>query len=177
MTIAAARLAVSILVLAAQQVLPKTEAETATGEKLTLPDGLAGQPSILVVGFSKKSAKASEWWEDRLSRDVAGPRRIRILRVAQLEAIPGLLRGFLLGKIKDNVPKEKRGTFLMLFHEEDAWKKVVGFDAPDDAYLVLVDATGKVSWGAHAGLDEAAYGTIEKQLVEVLASNPVGVPK
>ncbi len=155
------------LALPGHDVIPRTEAETASGRKLTLPDALVGQTSVLVVGFSKSSGKATEWWEAHLARDLAGPRKLSILRVAQLEALPGLLRGLLLGRIKNNVAKDKRDSFLMLFHEEGAWKKFVGFDAaaaPDDAYLVLVDSTGGPLWRGHAGQDEAAYASIKGRL-------------
>jgi len=166
-----AGLTMLLLAVSQSQAIPKTEAETASGRKLTLPDAFLGRTSILVVGFSKSSGKATEWWETRLTRDFGEPKKIPTMRVAHLEGIPAILRGLLLGKIKDNVPKEQRDSFLMLFQEEDAWKKVVSFDAPDDAYVVVVDPGGAVVWRTHAGIDDTAYAVAKGQLDTILAQH------
>lgn len=144
--------------------LPTTQAETASGRSIVLPAAVAGRVGVLVVGFSKRSSDVTERWEARMARDYGSSTRVSMLRVAVLESVPRLLRGFVRGRIERTVPAAKRDQFVFLFHQEDEWKSLVHFEAPDDAYLVVLDADGKVAWRGHGAADLAGYEAMKGQI-------------
>jgi hypothetical protein len=51
--------------------------------------------------------------------------------------------------MKSDIPKEKRDRFLVIYSGEKELKEAAGFEAPDDAYLVLIDPNGEVRWRFH----------------------------
>ena len=144
--------------------LPRTEAETASGRAITLPDAAAGRVAILVVGFSKTSREVTERWERQVFQDYGSAPRVAVFRVAVLESVPRLLRGFVRGRIEKNVPNEKRDGFVLLFHHEEEWKTLVRFAAPDDAYFIVLEGAGNVSWVGHGGPALEGYGELKAQI-------------
>jgi hypothetical protein len=144
--------------------LPRTEAETASHKAITLPDATAGRIAVLVVGFSKKSKDVTERWENRIGQDYRSAPEIAVFRIAVLESLPRILRGLARGRIEKNTPPEKRDSFILLFHQEDAWKQLVEFDRPDDAYLLLIDERGQVRWRGRGAADLSGYDSLKAQI-------------
>jgi hypothetical protein len=159
-------LALSLIVAAAPvgSRLPRTEGETASEKPIVLPDAAAGRLAVLIVGFSKKSSEVSERWENRVFQDYGSGGQVAIFRIAVLESAPRLLRGFIRGRIEKNIPKEKRDSFVLLFHGEAEWKALVHFDGPDDAYLVVLDVNGSVRWVGHGNPDAVGTADLKAQV-------------
>jgi hypothetical protein len=82
--------------------------------------------------------------------------------------LPGLLRGLLRAGIESNVPKNRRDSDGLLFHQEEAWKNLVQFGAPDDAYVVLLDAAGRMFWRGHGSADGSPYNALKTQISVLL---------
>ena len=171
-----ARLALplSLLVAAAPigSRLPRTEGETASEKPIVLPDAAAGRVAVLIVGFSKNSSEVSERWESRVFHDYGAGGQVALYRVAMLESVPRLLRGFIRGRIEKNVPKEKRDGFVLLFHGEAEWKALVHFAGPDDAYLVVLDVNGGIRWVGHGNPDAAGTADLKAQVDSIMLQGP-----
>ena len=153
--------------------LPRTEAETASEKVIVLPDAAAGRVAVLIIGFSKKSSEVTERWENRVSQDYGAGGRLAILRIAVLESAPRLLRGFIRGRIEKNVPKEKRDTFVLLFHGEAEWKALVHFADPDDAYLIVLDVDGGIRWVGHGNPDAGGLADLKAQVDALVRRRPL----
>jgi hypothetical protein len=162
----------AVLVMSSGPAFPRTTAETASGHPITLPDAAQGRIAVLLVAFSKKAGEATAPWEDRLIRDYTSNPRLAVFRVAVLESIPALLRHFARGGIEQNVARERRDSFVLLFHLEDVWKQVVRFDTPDDAYVVLLDGAGSVRWHTRGRADSGEYESLRSQIDQLLALVP-----
>jgi ATP10 protein len=153
--------------------LPRTEGETASEKPIVLPDAAAGRVAVLIVGFSKKSSDVTERWESRVFQDYgAGGGQVATFRVAVLESVPRLLRGFIRGRIEKNIPKEKRDSFVLLFHGEAEWKALVHFANPDDAYLVVLDVNGSIRWIGHGNPDAAGTADLKGQVDSLMRRRP-----
>jgi hypothetical protein len=85
-----------------------------------------------------------------------------------LESVPKLLRGFVRGRIETNVAPERRENFVLLFQLEDRWKSAVQFQAPDDAYLLVLAPDGTVVWHGDGGADLAGYDVLKAQIEPLL---------
>jgi hypothetical protein len=152
--------------------LPRTEGETASEKPIVLPDAAAGRVAVLIVGFSKKSSEVSEQWENRVLQEYGAGGQVGIFRIAVLESVPRLLRGFIRGRIEKNIPKEKRDSFVLLFQGEAEWKALVQFAGPDDAYLVVLDANGGVRWVGHGEPAPGGVADLKAQVDSLLRRRP-----
>jgi hypothetical protein len=151
--------------------LPRTEAETASGKAITLPDAIVGSVDVLLVGFTKQSSTATAAWERRLLRDYSGASVPVIYRFAVLESVPRLLRRHVKRGIEKNIPKNRQDNFVLLFKMESAWKTLVRFDEPDHAYVLLLDKTGRVLWQGHSGADLEGSRALEAWIDAILPAS------
>jgi hypothetical protein len=143
----------------AEQSLPPTEGETLAGKKVTLPAATGGQPALLIIGFTHGSQTQTKAWADRAAHD-----RLPAWSVAVLEDVPRLVRGMATHGIRGGTPKDRFDRFVLVFHGEKALKQAVGFDRPDDAYLVVVDGAGMIRHTYHGPVTDAEVEQIGAQL-------------
>jgi hypothetical protein len=168
-------LALTVMLLVAAcvsaQVIPRIEGETLSGDKIALPDALAGHPAILIVGFSRAGGESSGRWDKELRQDFANDSNLRIYSVAELQDAPRMVRGMIRRGMRGSVPKSEQDSFVLLYQDEDAWKKLVDFSAPDDAYILLVDAGGNIRWHTHAkGPDPQAVKALRDETGKIVVS-------
>jgi len=118
----------------------------------------AGRPAILILGFTHGSQAQTKAWGARVGR------RFPAWSIAVLEDVPRLVRGMVSHSIKSSIPKEQYGHFVLVLHGEKELKQAAGFDRPDDAYLLLIDASGRIQWSCHGAPTDAAIDEIARRL-------------
>jgi hypothetical protein len=127
------------------QALPITKSTTLSGQAIQLPRDLPLH-ALLVIGFSEKSSTDSAECGKRLQE--ALPRQVdaKVFQMPILEDVPRLVRGFVTRSMKKSVPEGLQSTFIPVFDHEAEWKRLTGFESPDDAYILLTGLQGKVLW-------------------------------
>jgi hypothetical protein len=149
----------SAVMLHAQQTIPAIEGETLSGRKVSLPAATGGQSVLLIIGFTHASQAQTKAWSLRVrDRD-----RFPVWSIVVLEDVPHLIRGMVTHSIKSSLPKEQYDRFLLVYHGEKLLKQAVGFDRPDDAYLLVIDGAGVVHWAFHGPVTEAAVEQLGRQ--------------
>lgn len=131
------------------QALPRTEAETLSGRKVTMPEVFGGKPAVVVFSFSKGAGEKTAEWVAALSKDGAP-----VWSAAMLEAAPRFIRPMIRSGMKKDVPAAMLDRSLCLYTGEKAWRAALGV-AQDDAPLVVgIDAKGQVAW-----MQQGFYGS------------------
>ena len=148
---------------ACAETLPPIEGENLLGTKIVLPQAAAGHAAILVIGFSHASQQQTKAWADRLDREFPSSAMVTVYPVAVLEAAPRLVRGMAAHGIRSDTPKEQRDRFLLVYHKEAGLKIAAGFSAPDDAYIVLLDAHGAIRRRFHGAPTDSEVAELEKE--------------
>ena len=133
-----------------QQTIPGIEGETLSGKKVSLPAAAGGQSALLIIGFTHGSEAQTKAWSQRV-RD-----RFPVWSIAVLEDVPGLVRGMVKHGIKSGTPKEQYDRFVLVYHGEKQLKQAAGFEKPDDAYLLVIDKAGVITWRFHGPVTDAA---------------------
>ena len=137
--------------------LPNLEGQTLAGSKLSLPTALKGKTALFIIGFSKDSQKQTEAWGKRLTTDL---HTLEVWSVVDLEAAPRLIRPMILRAMRASMPKPRHDYFFILTKGGKTLRPALAYDsrAPqnDDAYLVLIDAAGNITWQFHGPVSEAA---------------------
>jgi len=125
--------------------IPATEATTLSGQAIQLPRDLPAH-ALLVLGFSEKSSTDSAECGTRLQEAV--PRQVdaKVFQLPVLEDVPRLIRGFVTRSMKKSVSARLQSTFVPVFDHESEWKRLTGFESPDDAYILLTGPQGAVLW-------------------------------
>ena len=141
----------------AQTTVPATTAEALNGHQVRLPSDLS-PATVLILGFSQKSADNTTAWEKPVRSQLAHG-AIGFYDIAMLAQVPGFVRSFVVSRIRKAVPDVLQPNFLTLFNQEDEWKRAAQYDSrsPDAAYVLLVDNRGNVLWRTHDGFSEAAF--------------------
>jgi predicted transcriptional regulator len=145
----------------AADAFPRITGQTFGERAVVLPDAFKGKPTILVITFTRAAQEQARAWTDKLKQKSIGAPTYQVL---ELEDVPRLVRGFVRGSIRRGIPKESQDSFVLLFEGEDALKKSVGFQAENDAYVLLLDANGNVVWREHGAVDEGKVSKLRKQL-------------
>jgi hypothetical protein len=149
-------LAASALLVAAER-FPSVEGETLAGQKISLPQAAAGQPAVVVIGFTQSSRNQTKAWADRVRS------QLPTYSVAVLEDAPRLVRGMAVHGMKSGVPEDQRDHFVVIYQNEKELKQAAGFDAPNDAYVLLLDKNGVVRWHFHGPVTDTAIEELTSQ--------------
>lgn len=135
--------------LCAEQ-FPQVDGENLLNQKTTLPDAAAGHESVVVIGFTHASQNQTKPWTARIGHDFP------TYSIAVLEDAPRLVRGMAVHGMKGGVPKEERGNFVVVYHDEKELKAAAGFEQPNDAYVLLLGKDGAIQWKFHGPVTDAA---------------------
>ena len=168
-------LTVMILVAASlsAQVIPHTEAQTLSGKKIVLLEAAAGHSAVFIVGFTHAGGDSSGRWDKQLRQDFATDSDLRIYSVAVLQDAPRMVRGMIRHGMRGNVPKNEQDFFVLLYEDEDVWKKVADFSNPDDAYIFLVDSAGTIRWHTHGKApNQEAVKAVKNEISKISGSRP-----
>jgi len=144
------------------EAFPRVSGEALSGEAVTLPDDLLGQPTILLVGYVQETQFDLDRWLLGLL-DRGTPASIR-----EVPTIPGLVPGLLSDNIdsgmRKGIPSEDWSSVVTVYGDGDAIVKLTGNTLPRNTRVLLLDADGVIRWfhdrGYSAGqmldLDRAA---------------------
>ena len=90
-----------------------------------------------------------------------------------LASAPKFARGWILHAIRSKVPEVLRPNFVPLTADEDAWRRVAGYDnnLPDAPYVLLVDRSGVVRWKTHEAYSPEHFAALAAQ-AKKLAGEP-----
>jgi hypothetical protein len=158
-------LALLFTACAVAQTIPHTEAETLSGKKIVLPDDFAGHIAVINMGFSRAGGDSSGRWGKQLHQELAGEKNVRIYSIAELQDAPKLVRGVIKRGMRSGVPRNEQDFFVVLYQDEDAWKKATDFSDTNDAYILLVDPSGKVLWHTHGKSPDAqSIGALKSEI-------------
>ena len=144
--------------------IPPTHGTVLSGEKINLPEALKGKVGVLVLGFSRASGDAVAEWGKKLFQDYNGSTTVSYYEISVLEAVPGILRGYVVRKISESVPDVAKSHFLPVLDHEKEWKAAAGFKPQDDVYVLVVDAAGLVRARVAGVASDANFAEVKRQV-------------
>ena len=139
--------------------IPAATGTALDGHTVTLPRDLNAPATILILGFTQRSADTTTAWEKPIRSNLATP-SIHYYDMPFLEEVPAFIRPLVLRSIRKQVPDVLKPRFVPLTSGESTWKQLTHFSAssaPDAAYVLLVDHTGTVRWQTHDPFTPARF--------------------
>ena len=129
--------------------------------ELELPSADAGSNRVLLFSFSKAAGADSRLWSEHLAKEAGS---VLSFRVIMLESVPRLVRGMAVSGIKSGVPAADRNRTILIYKDEDSWKKRLSVTEDKHASIVLIDSHGRIGWMSSGPFSDAAYEQLRKVL-------------
>jgi hypothetical protein len=149
------------------QALPVVRGTSVSGRPVTLPDQVKGKIAVLVIGFSRGSSAPTGAWAARLQTDFARNPNAAIFRLAFLEEVPRVFRGLATSGVGKSAGTDGRDTVVVVFESEAAFKRLVQYSKPNDAYMLVVDRIGQIRLLASGDL-ESQYAAVRDRVNQLL---------
>ena len=137
------------------ELMPVIQGEDLTGRKSALPASAKGRVTLVAMGFTYASRYAVEDWVKRYRDEFGANPSVNFYEVPIIGGIARMGKWFIDSGMRKGTPREDHDNVITVYGSASEWKKLVGFDKDDDAYLLLLDREGRVRW-MHAGKLEAA---------------------
>ena len=143
------------------QTIPSTKAKSIDDSEVAFPRPADQQILILILGFSKKSGDVCQVWAKHIRTEMVEDPRVNYYQIASLEGVPSLAKRIILHGIRSGLSPEQQSHFIPLYDNEDQWKKLVNFSAPDDPYLIVASPEGQITWQFHGPFTDASYAELK----------------
>ena len=137
------------------QRMPPLKGDLLSGKPGVLPDMAAGQTALVILGFSYDSRFQVEAWAEKFRARYGAAADVTLFEVPMMGSAARLGRWFIDSGMRKNTPRELHGRVMTVYGGNDDWKARVGFAAPDDADLVVIDRQGIVRRLARGAVSEA----------------------
>ena len=92
---------------------------------------------------------------------------VPLYNMAVIQDAPKFVRGMITHSMKAMVPAAGQERFLTVVQGEEELKKAVDFSTGDEAYVVVLDAAGKIVFHTHGDPSEMA----KKKVIDQLKDN------
>lgn len=148
--------------------MPALKGEFLTGREALLPGVASGRVALLALGFSYDSRFAVEAWIGRYRKEFGDNPQVTFYEVPMIGGMARLGKWFIDSGMRRGTPKKDHENVITVYGGTDAWKQRLGFQSPDDAYLILLDQRGVIRWRHNGTFDETAYTTLSNQVSAML---------
>lgn len=137
--------------------LPPLKGEFLTGRQAQLPEASSGRVALLALGFSYNSRFPVEVWIGRFRKDFGENPHVTFYEIPMISGMARLGKWFIDSGMRKGTPANDQENVITVYGGVDSWKRRVGYQSLDAAYLVLLDKHGIVCWRHSGAFDEEAY--------------------
>jgi hypothetical protein len=148
------------------QLIPHTECTTLTGTRVVFPKAGSEKPLLLVLSFSHKSAADATSWNKRFEPDYQG-NLIDYYELADFQGVPSFVMRMILHGMRRSVQEPERSHLAPFFNREDYWEKLVNFNDPKIAYVVLTNGSGEVVLQTRGPASDAKAAEVERAISQL----------
>lgn len=127
------------------EVFPTVQGESLEGEAVTLPDALAGQPAVLLIGYKQQTQFDIDRWLLGFAQAGLKAPLLEVPTIPSLGA--SLASGFIDDGMRAGIPKEDWGVVVTVYG--GAAKPIValtGNENGNNARVMVLDGEGTIVW-------------------------------
>jgi hypothetical protein len=160
--------AASVPELAVGDRLPRLRGEFLTGRTAVLPQAASGRVALLLLGFTYDSRFAVEAWAKKFREQFETDPRVTFYEIPMIGGLARLGKWFIDSGMRRGTPEADHERVITVYGGTDPWKQRVGFRDPKAAYVILLDASGRVAWRYAGDFDEQAYHALSSEVSRLL---------
>ncbi len=153
---------------------PAVVGESLAGERVALPEDLAGEPAILLLGYVQDAQFDLDRWILGL---VQLETPVRVIEVPTIEGlVPGLFAGRIDEGMRGGIPAEDWGVVVTVYGEgAERVAEWTGTEGPRNGRVLLLDAEGRVAWFHDRGYSATKVAELDALARELLARGGAAV--
>lgn len=123
---------------------PSVRGTALSGEAVALPEDLAGEPAVLLVGYVQNAQFDLDRWILGL---LQAETPVRLLEVPTIDGlVPGMIAGSIDAGMRRGIPEEDWGTVVTVYDDAADIVTFTGETRPANGRVLLLDADGVVRW-------------------------------
>lgn len=145
--------------------MPHITGRTLTNKQIDFPSACSGSPCIIVIGFSHRSQSQVKSWTAHANIEFRNDPKVATYSVAVLQDAPRLVRGLAVRGIKNSIPEEQHVQFVIIYQGEGELKRIVGFQKADNAYVLLLDRKGGITWTASNPVTDTLVADLKRHVL------------
>jgi hypothetical protein len=144
--------------------LPALRGESLAGREAVLPQAAEGRVALLLLGFTYESRFAVEAWAEKFRKQFDSDRRVTFYEIPMIGGMARLAKWFIDSGMRRGTPAADYEHVITVYRSTELWKQRVRYAEPNAAYLILLDAKGKVAWRYAGGFDGQAYAALSSRV-------------
>lgn len=144
-------------VLAAGDPLPPLQGRDLTGARVELPAAAKGKVTLLILGFTYESRHQVEDWTRRFRQEFERTPRAGFYEIPMIGGAARLGKWFIDSGMKRGTPRADHPRVVTVYSGAGDWKKRLAYKERDAAYLILLDAAGRVRFLHRGKLEDSAW--------------------
>ncbi len=150
--------------------LPPIAGEFLTGRRVTLPGDSRGRIAVLFMGFTYASRVPVEAWGGWFRASFGTRDGLTFYEMPIIGGLAKLGRWFIDSGMRRGTPSDLHEHVITVYAGSGEWKARLGVtDASDkDAYVLLVDESGRIRWMYHGAFDETRAQELAAALQQLL---------
>lgn len=132
------------------ELFPTASGTSLDGREVKLPADLAGQNCILLIGYEQRTQFDIDRWVMGLMQ---GGVKARILEIPTISGlVPTLISGWIDDGMRKGIPREDWPAVVTVYGGDASnLAAKLGRENPQNALVVAIDATGKITWFHNRG--------------------------
>ncbi len=144
---------------------PTVTGETLEKNAVTLPDDLAGEPALLIVGYKQRTQFDVDRWLLGLAQSQT------TIRLYEVPTLPGALArvasGFIDNGMRSGIPEEDWKLVVTLYSDARPVAKFTGTENGLPARVLLLDRDGVVRWFHDRGYSVGTLQSLREAIAAV----------
>ena len=140
------------------EVFPSVSGTSLNGEVMSLPQSLAGEPALLLIGFEQDSQFDLDRWALGLWQSEVA------LRVIEVPTIPGIIPRVISDRIdngmRTGIPTEDWASVVTVYRDADAIVRLTGNENPRPGRVLLLNAASQITYFHDRGYSTGALARL-----------------
>ena len=123
----------------------------------------------MLFGFTYQSRFAVEAWTKRFRADFEKNPQVTFYEIPMIGGMARLGKWFIDSGMRRGTPKTDHENVITVYGGTDPWKQRMAFSDAKMAYLILLDASGKVVWKHAGSFEPEQYKTLSTRVSQLIA--------
>jgi hypothetical protein len=149
---------------------PQIIAKNLNKEEVDVPDGLQGNPKLLIVPFQRWHQGVVDSWVQFLESIIKDYPNFDFYELPTIRRMNFVYRRFLDGGMRAGIPsKETRRRTITLYIDKEPFKEALEIPNEDSIHLFLVDSERNIVWRSEGGVTEDKAQALSYALIQIHA--------
>ena len=147
---------------------PQIVAENLNKEEVDVPNGLQGNPKLLIVPFQRWHQGVVDSWVPFLESVIKEHPNFDFYELPTIRRMNFVYRRFLDGGMRAGIPsKETRRRTITLYIEKEPFKEALEIPNEESIHLFLIDSEGNITWRNEGGVTEEKAQELSEAIKQI----------